>query len=65
MKDSYTIHGTGTIWQLLCNLKPEKTYQIKQDGKLLFAAKAGNQGTLQFESSLSGKGSRFDFNVAE
>ena len=63
MKGSYTIAGSGTIWQLLCNLKPEKKYQIKQDEKLLLEKIASKQGTIQFEAPVNGKGARFEFNT--
>lgn len=62
MKGSYMIAGSGTVWQFLCNLRPEKKYQIKQDGKLLFEKVASKQGTIRFESAMNGKGSRFEFN---
>lgn len=62
MKGSYTIAGSGELWQLLCNLKPEKKYQVRQDGKLLFEKAASKQGTIQFESAVNGKGAQFEFN---
>lgn len=58
---SYTIAASGTLWQLMCNLKPEKIYQIKQDGKVLFEKAASKQGTMQFESAVNGKSSKFEF----
>jgi hypothetical protein len=62
MKGSYTIAGSGTLWQLLCDLKPEKKYQVSQDGKLLFEKAASKQGTIQFETAiLNGKNSQFEF----
>ncbi|MCK5217888.1 hypothetical protein KAR10_00090, partial [bacterium] len=61
---SYTLRGEGITWQLLCNLKPGRKYQIKQDGKLLLSALSSRQGTLSFESKIS-KSSHFQFNVAE
>jgi hypothetical protein len=60
-KGSYTIAGSGALWQLLCNLKPEKKYQIKQDGKVLFEKGASKQGTIQFEATMNGKNSQFEF----
>ena len=60
---SYTLRGEGTTWQLLCNLKPGRKYQIKQDGKLLLSALASKQGTLPFESVIS-KTSHFQFKIA-
>jgi len=65
VKDSYTINGLGAIWQLLCNLKAERSYQIKQDGKLLLLATASKQGTIQFESTGVNKNSLFEFNEIE
>ncbi len=60
-KGSYSLAGSGKIWQLLCNLKPGKDYQVRQDGKIVLAAKSSAQGTLQFETSLPGKLSVFEF----
>ncbi|MGA2315960.1 MAG: hypothetical protein ABSG71_06225 [Thermodesulfobacteriota bacterium] len=65
MKGSYAISGSAPIWQLLCNLKPERSYQIKQDGKLLLVATASKQGTIQFESAGVNKNSHFEFNEIE
>ena len=65
VKGSYTISGSGTVWQLLCNLKPQRNYQIKQDGKLLLATTASKQGTIQFESTGFNKNSLFEFNESE
>jgi len=60
-KGSYGVNGSGKVWQLLCNLKPEKKYQIKQDGKVLFEKGASKQGTIQFEATMNGKNSQFEF----
>lgn len=65
VKGSYTISGLGTIWQLLCNLKPQRNYQIKQDGKPLFEKIASKQGTIQFESTGVNKSPYFEFNEIE
>jgi hypothetical protein len=59
---SYTLHSKGPMWQLLCNLVPQKSYQIIQDGKLLFVLEVSKQGTLHFESTIS-KSSHFQFNA--
>lgn len=63
VKGSYMINGSGTIWQLLCNLKPERKYQIKQDGKLLLDKVSSRQGIIQFESSVMSKSSLFEFTI--
>ncbi|MBP1750462.1 MAG: putative lipoprotein [Deltaproteobacteria bacterium] len=63
-KGSFTVAGSGTLWQLLCDLKPEKKYQVKQDGKLLFEKAASKQGTIQFEAAVNGTDSLFEFNEA-
>jgi hypothetical protein len=65
VKGSYTINGLGGILQLLCNLKAKRSYQIKQDGKLLLVATASKQGTIQFESTGVNKNSHFEFNEIE
>jgi hypothetical protein len=65
MKGSYAISHSGPIWQLLCNLKPERRYQINQDGKLLLVATASKQGIIQFESTGVNKNSLFEFNEIE
>jgi hypothetical protein len=59
---SYTLHSEGPMWQLLCNLAPQKGYQIIQDGKSLFVLEASKQGTLHFESTIK-KSSHFQFNA--
>jgi hypothetical protein len=64
IKGSYTLRGSGKMWQLLCNLKPEVKYQIKQDGRILLVAAASKQGTLQFESPLVNQSAHFEF-IAE
>lgn len=60
-KGSYEITASGRVWQLLCNLKPEKKYQIRQDGKALFEKVASKQGTIEFEATMDGKKSTFEF----
>jgi hypothetical protein len=65
VKGSYAISRSGPIWQLLCNLKSEIRYQVKQDGKLLFEKIASKQGTIQFESTGFNKNSLFEFNESE
>jgi hypothetical protein len=62
-KGSYTLAGTGKIWQLVCNLKPGKEYQLRQNGKVLVTTRASAQGTLAFEASLSGRPSVFEFGL--
>lgn len=61
-KGSYEINGSGKVWQLLCDLKPEKKYQIKQDGRGILEKAASKQGTIQFETAVNGKGAQFEFN---
>lgn len=63
VKGSYTLSGTGQIWQLLCNLKPGRDYQVRQDGKVLATTSASTQGTLTFEAPLSGRPSLFEFSL--
>jgi len=65
VEGSYAIGRSGPIWQLLCNLKPEKRYQIKQDGKPLFEKIASKQGTIQFESNGANKKLYFEFKILE
>lgn len=60
-RGSYTIAGTGRLWQLVCNLKPGREYQVRQDGKVMATARSSSQGTLTFESMLSGRPSQFEF----
>jgi hypothetical protein len=60
-KGSYVIKGSGTVRQLLCNLEPGRNYQIKQDGRTILSAKASDQGTLQFESTVPTPGAKFEF----
>jgi hypothetical protein len=60
-KGSYTITDSGTVWQLICNLKPETKYQIRQDSKAILEKVASKQGTIQFEASLNGKSTQFEF----
>jgi hypothetical protein len=59
-KGSYTIAGTGRLWQLVCNLKPGREFQVRQDGKVMVTATSSSQGTLTFESTLSGRPSLFE-----
>jgi hypothetical protein len=65
LRGSYAISSSGPIWQLLFNLKPERRYQIKQDGKPLFEKVASKQGTIQFESTGVNKNLHFEFNEIE
>ena len=62
-KASYTLAGNGKVWQLLCNLKAGREYQVRQDGKVLVTTSASAQGTLPFEAMLSGRPSVFEFGV--
>jgi len=62
-KGSYSLNGTGKVWQLVCNLKPGREYQVRQDGKMVVTATASAQGTLTFEASLAGRPSLFEFSV--
>lgn len=64
-RGSYTLQENGTVWQLLCNLKPNGNYRITQDGKSILTLAASKQGTIQFESVLTGKPTRFEFQLAE
>jgi len=62
-KGSYSFAGTGKVWQLLCNLKPGREYQVRQDGKIVATATASAQGTLAFEVPLAGRSSLFEFSI--
>ncbi|MRR36603.1 hypothetical protein EG829_18435, partial [bacterium] len=62
-KGSYQLAGSGTVWQLLCNLKPGREYEVRQDGKKVAAATASLQGTISFEAPLPGRTSVFEFSV--
>ncbi|CAG0983469.1 partial Heparin and heparin-sulfate lyase, partial [Planctomycetaceae bacterium] len=62
-KGSYSLNGTGKVWQLVCNLKPGREYQVRQDGRMVVTATASAQGTLTFEASLVGRPSLFEFSV--
>ncbi|MCD6388942.1 MAG: hypothetical protein J7L69_05985 [Desulfobulbaceae bacterium] len=63
-KGGYTFSGNGNVWQLLCNLKPEKRYQIEQDGKPIIELISSKQGIVAFESEVSGS-SHFQFNIVD
>jgi hypothetical protein len=63
VKGNYTLAGAGTVWQLVCNLKPGREYQVRQDGSMVFTAKASAQGTLTFEAPLSGQPSVFELSL--
>ncbi len=63
-KGSYRVNGNGRVWQLLCNLRPDSNYQIKQDGKLLTKMRSSNQGILTFESAIDGS-SEFHFKMTD
>ncbi|ABB32228.1 hypothetical protein GeomeDRAFT_1571 [Geobacter metallireducens RCH3] len=62
-KGSYPLSGNGKVWQLLCDLKPGRDYQVRQDGKVVATVTASAQGTLTFESLLAGRQSQFEFSV--
>ena len=61
-QSAYRIHGKGRTWQLICNLQPDRKYEIRQNKKLLLSAVTGKQGTLQFDSLID-KESLFEFKV--
>lgn len=63
-KGSYSLAGTGKIWQLVCNLRPGREYLVLQDGKMLVTRKASSQGTLAFEATLPGRQSRFELSLS-
>ncbi len=62
-KGRYSLSGTGTVWQLLCDLKAGREYQVRQDGRVIATAKASDQGTLTFETPLTGRQSLFEFSI--
>jgi len=59
---SYALKSKGRTWQLICNLKPEKEYEISQNGKVILTARTGKQGTLDFETQTEGI-VKFEFKV--
>jgi ribosomal protein L24E len=62
-KGTYTLRGNGTVWQLLCNLKPNESYRITQGGRSILTRAASKQGTIHFESQLAGEPARFEFQL--
>lgn len=59
----YSLSGTGTVWQLLCDLRPGREYQVRQDGRVVATAKASDQGTLILETPLTGRQSLFELSI--
>ena len=49
----YVLNGSGTIKHLIVNLEGNSSYQITDNGTVLFDKNSGSIGTLQFETVLS------------
>ena len=64
-KGTYKVPNSGLTWQLLCNLKPGKTYRILLDGVLIHTAQASSQGTIQFAAQTATKQGLFEIRLTE
>lgn len=51
---NYSVNNSIALKHLLCNMKPGKNYEIRQNGTLLETKQASVQGLLYFESTLIG-----------